>query len=321
MMAAPLGSQYRTTMYGGTDLTTSLTRDYQFQFGNNVAGSAFLFGAGTSYLVTQVTGLVGRQVRATETPRPNATGAFTNIDYVGARTVTFSMIVQGSQGTLQSKVDDFYSAWTSPDNGDRPMLFRLPTGQAYRVFGRPRRSEMDIKMWRQGVVGLVAEVYCADPRMYAETKTVPATVASPTSLSAPVGIGFGTLASPARTFPFTFGIGTTSASVTATTTGTTAAPWHARITGPISNPRLSNGTLALQFNGTLGSGEYIVIDSLNRNVWFNGTEDASWYGYLTGASSWWDLAPNTSTTVTLSDDGTRTGSAGSLAFDFRSARL
>ena len=307
-MAAPVGSQYRTTLYGGTDVTSSLTQDYQFQF------NGLLFGKGTSYGVQNPQAIYGRNTRSVETLRPQDTGAFVQPDYPGSRLVTFSMVVTGSASTMQAKIEAFQTAWQSSTTGDQPLLFRLPTSNTWRLFGRPRKTDVDVRMWLKGVVSITAEFYCADPRMYDNTITTPSTATLPSS----GGITF------PKVLPITFGAAATSAALTATTSGTVPTPWFAKIAGPVSNPAITNGTDTIRFNGAVASGDYIIVDSMNRDVWYNGNTAASWYSHVSPSSVWWSLPASGSTTVTLLDDGRRTGdptSTGTLAFQFRSAWL
>lgn len=330
MMAAPAGSQYRTTAYGGTDITAPSLSDYQFYFGG------LTFGISTSYLVTHAQGLFGRPVRSQEALRPNDTGAFVNPDYPGARSIVFTIVVRTTAALLQTQLDAWQAAWLATSVGEDPLVFQLPdsrragNSKLYRVFGRPRRIEYDTRLWRQGLTSITAEFYCADPRIYENTLNT-ATISL--SASGVNGVKFNSATNNSVTnwtgggagkFGVTFGSAPTTATGTATTIGTTTAPWYAKVAGPITNPRVTCGTGALNFDGSLDASQYIVIDSLNRNVWLNGDTASSWYSHLKAGSSWWSLPASGSSTVALYDDGIRTGSgssAGVLTFQYRSAWL
>lgn len=328
MASAPLGSQYRTTLYGGTDLSSSMTADYQFQLGSLV------FGAGTSYYVLNPQGIFGRPVRSQEALRPMDTGAFTLPEYPAARQIVFSIMVKGTESTLRTLVDAFQTAWRSADNGDQPLLVRFPTNTTQRFFGRPRRLEMDLKMWRQGVASITAEFYCADPRLYANTISTATLSLASAGIN---GVKFNSATNNGVTnwaggaagkFTVTFGSAPTSTTTTVTTAGTTEAPWIAKVTGPISNFRVTIGTDVLKFSGSIASSDYVVIDSMNRTILLYTAatgEWSSWYSHLQPTSSWAPLASTGSTTVGLSDDGGRPGSgsptAGTMTINFRSAWL
>jgi hypothetical protein len=168
---------------------------------------------------------------------------------------------------------DAILSWT-PDGG---------TAQFVRVRRNQPLRRADDAGWKTTYsLPLVA----ADPRIYSNTLhsvNVGAT-ASPT-----VGMGF------AMVFPISFGGSGTVASVLATNSGTGPTPASIRIDGPIVNPTLTNATSAqvIAFAYTLGTGEYLLIDTEARTIVFNGTTNrfsALDFGNTTG---WWSLLPGT----------------------------
>ncbi|CAB4176461.1 Siphovirus-type tail component [uncultured Caudovirales phage] len=333
-MAAPEGSNFRTSLYGGTDFTTTVASDYQFQL------KTLLFGTGTSYLVMAAQGIMGRNTRSSEAIRPSEDGSFTTVDYTGSRTVVFTVTVQTTAALLQTKVDDWMTAWTATNGSDDPLVFKLPDSRGaggsriWRLFGRPRRMDVDYKLWSKGVATIKAEFYCADPRVYLDAVTnvptssfaLPAVSWGLAFAAAPLGVTsggltFGSAPLGVTAAGLTFGAVLSSSSSVINNAGTTNAPWFAKITGPISNPAIKCGTNTIQFSGSLGSNEFIVVDSMNRNAWLNGDASQSWYPYVSPQSDWWSLAPGNNT-VQFIDDGIRSGSpisTGTMSFEYRSA--
>lgn len=111
--------------------------------------------------------------------------------------------------------------------------------------------------------------------------------------------------------PFTLPAGTTGG-ITITNEGNRAAPWTARLDGPITYPEVSHTQsglrlyLSLDANGGIDipAGQWIDFDSQARSVLINGTADAR--SRLTIDSEWWDLPPGPNDFILRADAGTGT---------------
>lgn len=154
-------------------------------------------------------------------------------------------------------------------------------------------------------VGLVAD----DPRIYSDTVYTNSVPAAATGFE-PSGRSF------PETGDITYGISTPSGQILVTNAGNTTSYPVFTIYGPGNFPALTNATsgYTLFFTGTLGSGEYLTIDTnpLRRTVTLNGS--ASAYRRLRFAdSTWWGLVPGIND-VRLSFAAFDTGAAMGIAW-------
>jgi phage-related protein len=98
--------------------------------------------------------------------------------------------------------------------------------------------------------------------------------------------------------------------------GEFAVPWTATLIGPVVNPRLENISTGetLYFEGELGVGDELTVDSLNRSIVLNG--NASRYSWLAVGSQWFSLAPGE---TSIRYAGSTVGAGARYAIAFESA--
>lgn len=277
--------------------------DWQMNF------NGLTFGAGTVYRISNVIGLHDLpDVRSSDQPRSRQHGEFAGIDLLGGRDIDVQITV-----TAKHPDDTTWQALSQalvaglPQ--ELPLTMQIPgvaLGNELQVQARVRRLSLPVDMdYYVGVGRGAVSFHLTDPRLYSSTET-----SLSVNQAAPDGSGLTFNA----TFPLTFGGGSSGGQVVATNDGEFAAPWVATLSGPVTNPRLENVTSGeiISFDGTVNSGETLVVSSLNRTVLLNGT--ASRYSWLEQGSTWFDLAPGNNTIRFAGTSGT-----GSMTFVFRSA--
>jgi hypothetical protein len=225
-------------------------------------------------------------VRTSDADRARQHGQWAGVDLLGGRAITATL-----QATLDpaeiNNLDDV-QALLRPTGPERVLAITLPGfcgGNQVRALARVRRLAVpvDVERYQFGVPQIVVEFWATDPRFYdVNESTATATVQSPE--------GFG------MTFDATFDLGfggpLPAGVMTATNYGNFPAPWVIEIEGPVTNPRIENVTTGatLRFDGSVGGGEVLRIDSLARTVTLGG---ASRYSWLLPSSQWFDLEPGT----------------------------
>lgn len=273
--------------------------DYQLQL------SGLVLGPGTNYIVHSIDGFGLPDVRATDTDRPRQPGQFFAQDYLGGRTLTILITVRGaSPAEVISNIDALMSVWqpVSVDTATVDQLFFQFPGQATRYFyGRPRRAAVVTNRIIGNNAPVVLEFQCADPRQY--------------GIAQSVALGIFQVASGRaypRTYPLAFGSAVSDVATVANS-GNFAVRPVARITGPVSNPRIENVTAGqyVKFGIVLAQNDYLDIDFDAHTVVLNGT--SSRYGTLTNDSQWWELGTGASQ-VKFSADSFDAGSIFSLSF-------
>jgi hypothetical protein len=185
---------------------------------------------------------------------------------------------------------------------EAPFSFLVPglvNGSVGMMLARCRKRatvlDDDYMGWS---AGFAVELVATDPRIYTASESLITT-------GVPAG-GVG------RTYPMTYprsyGAAGTGGLILATNVGNVAAPWVARLNGPLNYPRLENVTTdrLLELDRVIQAGEWVVVDSARRSVLLMGS--SSIYADLSPASEWWDLAPGVNEvsfrTINTTDTGT-----------------
>lgn len=243
---------------------------------------AITMGPGTDYIVTEVDGFGIPDVRNGDTDRPIDVGGYFGRDFIGSRTVTISVACVGDN--LSDAIDAhdaLMTEWylTTPDSTTiKPLTVQRPGRAAQRWNGRPRRAASS-PIGGDGVIAVVLEYACADPRIYDDAQS---------SGSASLPTVGGGRAYP-LTFPRVYGTQSTGGFVIATNAGNFPTRPVVTITGPCNSPSVSNDTTGdtLKTTLVLTSTDTVVIDFDQRTVTFNGSQTWS----LTSDSVWWELLP------------------------------
>ena len=247
-------------------------------------------------------------VRTSDVLRARAHGMWPGVDLLGGRSIQATIEV--AAGDLNGPVlGALASSLRAATDDESPLLVRvdgLAGGRQLVTNARVRRLALpvDIERYQFGHPQGFVEWWATDPRLYDSNVVTLTTIIGAQSN---IGLEFD------AEFDVEFGGQIPSGIVTANNLGTFPAPWVANLRGPLTNPRVENITTgqSLRFQGVIGSGETITIESLTRSVTVNG---ASRYSFLVPSSTWFDLAPGATQLRLAASSGDSTGS-----LSFRSA--
>ena len=259
-----------------------ISGDWQMELGD------LLVGDGTDYDIRVINGLASLpEVRPQDRPLLLRHGSVAGEDYLAERIFTVEFdIVESSSATLSTLLDSLSEAWRSTV-AERTLAFQIPGvagGAKGQVYGRVRRRDIPIGVeFSRGVAEVAFEFHCTDPRIYAVSESSGSVGVASTGGGLTFNAGF----------DLTFGSVSTGGDLNLVNAGTFDAPVSLRIDGPCTDPQVENVTAGktLTLNTTLGSGEYLLLDSKDRTVLLGGT--ASRYFVLDPTSEWWDLLPGT----------------------------
>ena len=266
------------------------------------------FGAGTSYRVTAATGLHDTpDVRTSDVDQARGHGQFAGTDLLGGRSVQFEFTIIAP--SMNSAIIQAFSHAMVTGNEESELVLLIPglaESRTVQTNARVRRLAMPIDTdYRAGASRARVEWWCTDPRIYDVDLTTVSTAVADTA---------GTGEEWPWEWPIDWGGEVSGGAVTATNDGEFPTPWVATLTGPLTSPRITNATSdeTIRIDGTLESGETLVIDSADRSILLNGTTQR--YRWLRSQSQWFDLAPGDNTIRFAATAGT-----GSLQLEFRSA--
>jgi hypothetical protein len=222
-----------------------------------------------------ITGWDSPDLTGEPTPRIGDHGAWDNPAWYTARAITFSgWIVAPDEQTRDAALARLRLA--APPQGlvQLTITEQPPKTAMVRRSGRLQIQHLNPTS-SYFTVGLIAP----DPRRYA--------VASDTITLALPTVGAG-LTLP-LTLPATFPANSSTGMGTATNAGDLAAPWAARLNGPLTNPALTHvqSGRRLSYAITIDTGDYLELNSLDHTVLLNGVADRS--GWVAAGSSWWRL--------------------------------
>lgn len=225
------------------------------------------------------------EMRTADRPRPLADGAIAGHDYLTGRTIDALLGLSDSPTTrLGDLLDPLLGSFRPVRTADVPLVYWRRGDAAPRVwFVRPRRIAAPADAWT--AVGLQTEIpvqwFAPDPRRYStQIKRV--------TLIPDAGALGG------RSYNLTYNRdypdGTIGA-LSAVNAG--SVPTFPRITlhGELVDPFVENVTTGerIDLDGTISSGQTLVIDPQERTVTEGGT---SRYSYLAGPPDWFDLEPD-----------------------------
>lgn len=259
----------------------AVTQDWEMEFGG------LLMGGDGPYSIAEIDGLAGQpDLRTADRTRLRRHGMLAGDDFLGGRAVTISLEVSGADDTTFATNLAALRQALAPGSPEAPLTLKVPAvagGGLRRLNARPRKLALPVAeryFYRMPVAAV--EFFSTDPRIYDDTLSSLVT-------SLPTAGGGNTFND---TFNSVFGAVSTGGSIFAANLGTFPTPPTFRIDGPCTNPSIENVATGerLEFTITLGSGEWLDIDTDARTVLLGGT--ASRYSTLTRAD-WFDLAPGT----------------------------
>lgn len=283
----------------------TVSTDWQIEFGG------LLMGTDTDYSITTVSGLADYpEVQSSDHQRLRRHGLLPGDDFLAGRTVTIDLEVKGggSYSGMSSAMDNLKRACRVGEP-ESEMAFQIPGiangGLAY-LNTRPRRmaSVVDAKWRVPNQPTVTVEFYGTDPRLYGSEESH--VIGLP---SASGGAEFNAVMN------WQFGTVGSGSTLQASNAGTFSTPLQFRIDGPVVNPVITNTTQDrfLLFNLTVGAGEFLLVDTDDRTILLNGTQNR--YSVLDSASTWFDLNPGADE-ITFAGDALGTGT---LTVTWRSA--
>lgn len=259
----------------------AITGDWQVEF------DGLSVGGDTDFGLVEVSGMLDMPgVRTSDKVLLRQHGEHPGDDFLGRRIITLDMDIYAiNAADMQTRVDEFLLAFKP--GAEQAMTFQLPGaagGDAGRVNARVRNRSvahgLDIV---RGLTRASVQLVATDPRIYAD-------LAQSDTTGLPVATGGFDL--PIVTFPWTAtGSGGAPGTVAATNNGTFEAGVSLKLTGPVTDPAVTNQTNgeSMSFTGTIGAGTYYIVNTTDRTVLLNGT--ASRYSELDASSTWLQLQP------------------------------
>lgn len=244
-------------------------------------------GVGTDIQIDTggITGLLGSPtILSGDISKNRADGAFPGLNTLGERIFDVNLLVAAPQILPIAQVLANIAAAFAPISDPTlllPFQLWLPSwARARQINCRPTKFDVPMNLeYSFNYVTGVLEFTAADPLIYDSVQSS----AGPTGLPSPTaGLTFN------ATPNFVFGASTGgSMSVSNIGNYTTAPVWT--ITGPMTNPVITDNTTGLFFGVTvtLGTGDVLVIDMGAKTVTLNGTasranqmlQGSTWFGF------------------------------------------
>lgn len=255
--------------------------------------------------LSDVGGLDGGNVRSSVEPMPQRDGAIVFSAYREAAYPTLTGFIRASTTTARLTLQDQLRGYTDP--------LRTSDGTLAWV-GQDAVT-------RQLTVRLLAPVAISNGVGILKTFQLALVAANPLAVSS--SLSTTAIASPTATggsfkftfsFPFTFG-DYAAGSSTITPAGTAPAWPTVTVTGPITNPTITNVTTGLyvSFPGlSVGAGQQLVVDMYNGTAYI-GTSNVT--GYIDQAhSTFWSLTAGTANVVRVGGTGYTGATSASVAY-------
>ncbi|MCA1569782.1 MAG: phage tail family protein [Chloroflexi bacterium] len=249
--------------------------------------------------VVSVEGLLGMVAESSNVRRSDR-GSTPGRVRLPEKTITMEVeLAAATSAAMLERLALARAAWTVRQD-ELPLTFQVKGDIAKRVYCRPVRHAIPITVrYEFEFLEMAVQFEATDPLIYSDDEH------SATTAPAQPGAGLTVPFTP----PFTVPAATSLGVVSLINAGTTAAPWAARIDGPVTNPvirHLESGRL-LDFsaNGGLviGAGQWVDIATDSRSVRLLGTGDRRITIRLP-ESRWFLLDPGANTVEFTADTGT-----------------
>ena len=275
------------------DLTVPTLQDWQFSF------NGLTMGLGTSYGITNVTGLDLPTIRNGDKGRPRDQGMFIGLDVYGGRSFTVDLwVFADGVSSTQALLDALAAATPVQGITEIPMWFKIPNMGQMAIMCRVRKRTMpfDFDYGAGQVAKPVLQFYATDPRVYytpsvASTTTLPGT-GSMSGFTFPL------------TFPFTFGNGAIPGQLNLDNTGNYEMRPIIIFNGPLTSPSIQNTSITgnpkltftnpTQLNYTLQPGDTLTVDLDFHSISYTPVNTntpqqvLNWYAL---GSTWFNLGP------------------------------
>jgi len=241
-------------------------------------GTTLDFGSVPSRLVfTAAPDLGPTDIHHEDAARPRADGVIFGADFLGGRTITFEVTVDGrTEAEARTLLASMARAWRADAVRTKPGAVATLASDTGRVaYGRPRRFASLDELLPQGLVQVVADFACAEAIWYGGTENSVNVALQPPpggGLIAPLASPLATTANSDRSIVINI--------------GGDVATWPIfEIQGPIVNPIVEIvGVLKMEFRTSLAFDQKLVVDTRPwaRTILRNG---ASVAGSLTRTST------------------------------------
>ena len=269
-----------------------IEEDYQYEFRN------LLFGSGTDFVTTEVTGLLGSATaRDQDVDKGHDHGSHPGMIFYGKRFIAFDMTIRAANGAdMEQKLEAAARAFQLPrirnSKNMEPFIFRRPGVEDKVCYARCTKRDFpsNFKTAKGLAVGSV-ELQAPDPVFYSLTPShadldLPPTVTTGGVL-VPMDGSHADGAKPLLT-----------------------------LTGPATNPVIENDTddsRAIRLQVTLGANDAVRIDIKKRIVEHRIGLAGAWnrnYAIVRADSQWWALLPGNNQIIY-----SRTGSSTTSTLD------
>ena len=251
------------------------------------------------------------EVRYTQVPNPGADGVTESGGFLGARTVTIELRIQGGADPMTGAVHDAYwwanrlTQMAHPRSSPVLQISRLDelnTGAVWEMQLRGDPYQMPITKESAALLNLTLSFVCPGGLIDGPWRTL----TTPPAGAGNIDIDFPTA------FPTTFGAsGGIYPKLTFDVGGDATVTPVLYIAGPVKDPEIRSGADRFRFDGlTLNAGEMVQIDMASGNVRrgdpASGTifDDMSAYNTVDWAvSSFWQWEPGTHELLFMSPTG------------------
>lgn len=263
---------------------------YQFCF-NGLAFGGIVRSSPYQLKDIQVGAIDLAAVQSGDMQRSLEDGEFAGVDVAEGRDIPIDLTITADSSSLDHARQALGGAFAVAGASEAPLFLALPSG-TFATMARPRKLAYAVDINTLLAKGTPASVllHSTDPRWYASPSKT-ATVGLPAST------GTGGLAFPVS-FPASFGSGGVGGILNVWNLGTVAMFPQLLITGPCTNPSITNLSLAgsptLTFDITLNAGDKLLIDTDFETATYttagssSGTARDNTEAY---GSTWWNLAP------------------------------
>lgn len=196
-----------------------------------------------------------------DSPRPQAHGAYPGDVFTGSRVVTYTFLLRGTPDAKAVAVDTL-ERYLPVDSVERFLTIDDGTGPWFAMGRVTGLFVPQTKHYRHEPLECWVQFTCADPRRYNLTEKT----AAVTLPEASGGLDYPLV------YPLEYGT-SASGSVTVMNEGSTETPLRGTLVGPLTNPVLSTPDWSLIFDITLAAGETLELDAAAGTALLDGTAD------------------------------------------------
>lgn len=262
------------------------------------------------WLQTPIQGLESPAMRVSAYDKPGEDGAVISAMFYGSRNITLSGFIKGATSAIyEANCVAFLAACaTKKDTFGYPVATRITfttlagTTYYFDAYLKPPIMDYDKINYRRYLLNMVT----ADPYIYSSG-------AKSTTISRAIGGGAVVpFIVPVTLAPSSGGSGT------AVNSGNGTSYPILTLTGPLTNPYISNATAGkvMQLIYTIASGNTVVINMSQKTIMLNGS--SSLLSTKTVDSEWWALVANSNS---IQFSTSTTADTGYLKIDYNDAYL